>query len=89
MEKAEIVPPLDPYGNEVVHKEVLITEEQIHMLLTGLLSKTLEYLFVEKATYSKRVAREGKDLIDKNVDELDDNLRKQWPRKGKLEVEVY
>ena len=29
------------------------------------------------------------DLIDKNVDELDENLRKQWPRKGRLEVEVY
>lgn len=28
-------------------------------------------------------------MIDKNVDELDENLRKQWPRKGKLEVEVY
>jgi len=23
------------------------------------------------------------------VDELDENLRKQWPRKGRLEVEVY
>lgn len=40
-------------------------------------------------TYAKRVAREGKDLQDKNVDELDENLRKQWPRKGRLEVEVY
>jgi hypothetical protein len=35
------------------------------------------------------VQREGKDLIDRNVDELDENLRKQWPRKGRLEVEVY
>lgn len=31
----------------------------------------------------------SKDLIDKNVDELEENLRKQWPRKGRLEVEVY
>jgi len=23
------------------------------------------------------------------VEELDENLRKQWPRKGRLEVEVY
>jgi hypothetical protein len=35
------------------------------------------------------VTREGKDYIDKNVDELDENLRKQWPRKGRLEVEIY
>ena len=24
-----------------------------------------------------------------SVEELDENLRKQWPRKGRLEVEVY
>jgi hypothetical protein len=53
------------------------------------LNKALEYLYIEKMTYAKRVAREGKDLVDKNVDELDENLRKQWPRKGRLEVEVY
>lgn len=39
--------------------------------------------------YARKVLREGKDLIDKNVDELDENLRKQWPRKGRLEVEIY
>lgn len=39
--------------------------------------------------YARKVSREGKDLIDKNVDELDENLRKQWPRKGRLEVEIY
>ena len=58
-------------------------------MLTKTLDKALEYLFIEKTTNAKRVAREGKDLIDKNVDELDENLRKQWPRKGRLEVEVY
>jgi golgin subfamily A member 4 len=31
----------------------------------------------------------NKELIDSNIDELDENLRKQWPRKGKLEVEIY
>lgn len=49
----------------------------------------LDYLNTEKQNYQRQVARNGKDLIDKNVDELDENLRKQWPRKGKLEVEVY
>ena len=32
---------------------------------------------------------EIKDLQDKSVEELDVNLRKQWPRKGRLEVEVF
>lgn len=27
--------------------------------------------------------------MDDNVAELDENLRKHWPRKGKLEVEYY
>ena len=44
---------------------------------------------VEKKAYAIKVQREGKDLTDRSVDELDENLRKQWPRKGKLEVEVY
>ena len=30
-----------------------------------------------------------KDLQDKSVEELDENLRKQWPRKGRLEVEIF
>ncbi len=49
----------------------------------------MDWIAERKAGYAKKVAREGKDLIDKNVDELDENLRKQWPRKGRLEVEVY
>lgn len=28
-------------------------------------------------------------MQDKSVEELDENLRKQWPRKGRLEVEIY
>ena len=28
-------------------------------------------------------------LQDQSVEELDENLRKQWPRKGRLEVEIY
>ena len=49
----------------------------------------MEWLCDEKNNYQRKVAKQGKDLIDKNVDDLEDNLRKQWPRKGRLEVEVY
>ena len=51
--------------------------------------KVIAWLIEWLGNYAKRVIREGKDLVDKNVDELDDNLRKQWPRKGRLEVEIY
>ena len=43
----------------------------------------------EKEVYNQKVLAEGKDLQDKSVEELDQNLRKQWPRKGRLEVEVF
>ena len=49
----------------------------------------MDWIGQQKNNYARKVAREGKDLIDKNVDELDENLGKWWPRKGKLEVEVY
>ena len=44
---------------------------------------------VEKGNYASKVQAEAKDLQDKSVEELDQNLRKQWPRKGRLEVEVF
>ena len=43
----------------------------------------------ERENNQIKVSTEGKDLQDKSVEELDENLRKQWPRKGRLEVEVY
>ena len=33
--------------------------------------------------------QESKDLIFNSIKELDENLREQWPWKGKLEVEIY
>lgn len=30
-----------------------------------------------------------RELQDRSVEELDENLRKQWPRKGRLEVEIF
>jgi len=53
------------------------------------LIKTMTWLMAEKQLYRQKVIGEGKDLQDKSVEELDENLRKQWPRKGRLEVEVY
>jgi hypothetical protein len=38
--------------------------------------KCIDWLCEQKNLYLRRVAREGKDYIDKNVDELDENLRK-------------
>lgn len=53
------------------------------------MQKNLTWLLAEKQNYALKVTAEGKDLQDKSVEELDENLRKQWPRKGRLEVEVF
>jgi len=68
---------------------MIITKEEIIRILSQARDKCLDWLAHERSNYLRKVQRESKDLIDKNVDELDENLRKQWPRKGKLEVEVY
>jgi hypothetical protein len=67
----------------------MITKDEIISILSSARDKCIDWLFDSKTQYAKRVQREGKDLTDKNVDELDENLRKQWPRKGRLEVEIY
>ncbi len=69
--------------------DLLITKDRIIQVLSETQAKLLEWLLEQKETVLRQVAKEGKNLIDNNVDELDENLRKQWPRKGKLEVEVY
>ena len=43
----------------------------------------------EKQLYEQKTSQEVKELQDKSVEELDENLRKQWPRKGSLEVEIF
>jgi hypothetical protein len=67
----------------------MVTFDEIKRMLGGARDKCIEWLNESKVNYSKKVEREGKELRDKSVDELDENLRKQWPRKGRLEVEIY
>lgn len=67
----------------------MITIAEVKRMLAGARDKCIEWLNESKNNYSRKVEREGKDLRDKSIDELDDNLRKQWPRKGRLEVEIY
>ena len=56
---------------------------------SGRLEVVLEWLIEEKKKYNQICIEEGKVLQDQSVEELDENLRKQWPRKGRLEVEIF
>lgn len=89
MEKSALLPPKDPYGNDTMHADMMITHGALKTVLEKALEKTLTWITVEKGNYSTKVLTECKDLQDKSVEELDENLRKQWPRKGRLEVEVF
>ena len=67
----------------------MILKDDVKQILTSARDKCVEWLSESRIHYLKKVEREGKEQKDKNVDELDENLRKQWPRKGRLEVEIY
>jgi hypothetical protein len=87
--KAGILPPRDPDGLDCLHKDLMILKVEVIKILSSARDKCIDWLYESKTQYSKKVQKEGKDLTDKSVDELDENLRKQWPRKGRLEVEIY
>lgn len=66
-----------------------ISLERVMEVLDESLTKVLTWIMTEKQLYEQKVQSEVSELKDKSVEELDENLRKQWPRKGRLEVEIY
>ena len=89
LEKAELQPPKDPEGEDVMVADLILTQERIIEILGKALETVSEWLVEQKKVYNTKCKTEGKSLQDQSVEELDENLRKQWPRKGRLEVEVY
>lgn len=89
IEKAEMTPPKDPFGNDTMHPDLIIENSALYKIVEDSLVKTMNWLLSEKINYGHKVQGEIKELQDKSVEELDQNLRKQWPRKGRLEVEVF
>lgn len=73
--KAALKPPQDPFGEQVLHQELLYSEAELKDRLDATLQKFLSWIFMEKSTNLATVKRNGKDLIDASVDELDENLR--------------
>ena len=71
MEKAEMSPPKDPYGNNTMHANLFIANEGLHKILEDSLMKTLSWLLSEKINYGHKIQAEIKDLQDKSVEELD------------------
>jgi len=68
-------PPQDPESNQTLHADLLLIESRVIEILQSALDKTLTWLVSEKNNYAQKVTIESKDLIDKSVEELDENLR--------------
>ena len=71
LEKAEMLPPQDPYGKETMAADLVIAHDRILKMLEDSLLKTMTWLMAEKQVYNQKVLTEGKDLQDKSVEELD------------------
>jgi hypothetical protein len=82
-------PPHDPEGNMTMHPDLIMKAVRIVEILENALQTCFTWLMSDKQLYEQKVIAEGKDLQDRSVEELDENLRKQWPRKGRLEVEIF
>lgn len=82
-------PPCDPEGNATMTEGLQINEDRIIEILEQGLKTCLTWIMTEKQLYEQKTSQEVKELQDKSVEELDENLRKQWPRKGRLEVEIF
>ena len=89
LQKAEMEPPHDPEGNATMHADLITDKTRIMEILVEGMNTCLTWIMAEKQLYEQKVLTEGKELQDKSVEELDENLRKQWPRKGRLEVEIF
>lgn len=87
--KAEMSPPQDPEGENCLIPDLILTKERLKQILEKALDVTMDWLIQEKQIYHEKCIQEGKTLQDQSVEELDENLRMQWPRKGRLEVEIY
>ena len=89
MDKAAALPPQDPDGDNTVHPDLTFTKDKIIGMLENCLQVALDWMLEEMKSHHEKCITEGRTLQDNSVEELDENLRRQWPRKGRLEVEVF
>ena len=62
MEKAEMSPPKDPFGNDTMHPNLIIENTALYKIVEDSLLKTMSWLLSEKINYGHKVQAEIKDL---------------------------
>ena len=55
LEKAEMQPPKDPYGDDTMHPDLIIANEVLMKIVEESLMKTLSWLLSEKINYGQKV----------------------------------
>ncbi len=55
MEKAQMLPPKDPYGNDTMHADLILANEGLLKIVQDSLMKTLSWLLSEKINYGHKV----------------------------------
>ena len=55
MEKAEMLPPKDPYGTDTMHADLIIAVEALYKTVEDSLTKTMSWLLSEKINYGHKV----------------------------------
>lgn len=82
-------PPVDADGNQVLREGLLISKEDVEGMIHWAQQWMFLWIISHKTATKSFNEKESKELIFNSIKELDENLREQWPWKGKLEVEVY
>ena len=62
MEKAELSPPKDPFGNDTMHPDLIIENAALLKIVEDSLMKTMSWLLSEKINYGHKVQSEIKEL---------------------------
>jgi len=62
IEKAKMLPPQDPEGENIMIPDLLFTSDKIMKILEKALSTVLNWLVQEKKNYNNKARNEGKSL---------------------------
>ena len=88
-EKVEHELPIDSDGNECLCNDVWFTLDMFVNFLDNLRDKFFQFRLDKEEEIIDVNNKENKQKMDELIAELDDKLRRHWPRKGRLEVGIY
>ncbi|CAI2362107.1 unnamed protein product [Moneuplotes crassus] len=89
LENVNKIPPLDPDVNNILEEDLVTKHLEIKSLVEHFSTKMFAWISENKKDMLNKIVFENREILLENKDDLDEKLKFQLPRKGKLEVEVY